>query len=58
MPSDKIVLHQKDSEFFVYAEPHKVEQWRKDKSIPLVDVVQAFNIYEGSGNKPSKQSLA
>jgi ribosome maturation protein Sdo1 len=29
-------------EFFIFTEPAMVEAWRKDNSIPLVDVLQAF----------------
>jgi len=51
-------------EYFVFADPVQVEKWRTDKTIPLVDVVDRFEIYEVSngGNtglyeKPSKASL-
>ncbi|CAG8490729.1 6208_t:CDS:2 [Paraglomus brasilianum] len=51
-------------EYFVYAYPEEVKKWRKDKSIPLTDVVQSFDIFEifGGGNdgiagRPSKQRL-
>ncbi|EGF79815.1 hypothetical protein BATDEDRAFT_89467 [Batrachochytrium dendrobatidis JAM81] len=64
--SDRVVFEGgggKES-FFVYVEPDMVDKWRKDKSIPLVEVVQAFTIFEvdNGGNhgiaiKPSKSSL-
>ncbi|RIB10441.1 ribosome maturation protein, partial [Gigaspora rosea] len=51
-------------EFFVFANPDLVYQWRKDKTIPLVDVVQNFEVYEtynggneGIAGHPSKQKL-
>ncbi|CAG8619689.1 3321_t:CDS:2, partial [Dentiscutata heterogama] len=51
-------------EFFVYADPDMVQQWRKDKTVPLVNVVQCFEIFEtynggkdGIVGHPSKQKL-
>lgn len=58
------IEHLKEPEFFVYCEPGQVEKWRSDPSMALVDVVQAFTIFEcdtkathGVGGKPSKQAL-
>lgn len=36
---------QNGQEFFVIANPGVAAKWKKDKSIPLIDVVQAFNVY-------------
>ncbi|KAJ3323926.1 hypothetical protein HDV06_000902 [Boothiomyces sp. JEL0866] len=67
--SDRIVYSTKigdnTHQFFVYVEPNQVDVWRKDKSIPLVDVVQAFQIFEsdnhsnqGIAMKPNKSTLS
>ncbi|KAI8908048.1 hypothetical protein EDD86DRAFT_208784 [Gorgonomyces haynaldii] len=68
----KVVYHPKkelahtpgEQDFFVYVEPGMVEKWRKDRSIALVDVVQAFTIFEvptgkqhGIEEKASKSTL-
>ncbi|KAI8822504.1 ribosome maturation protein [Fimicolochytrium jonesii] len=51
-------------DFFVFADPNQVEPWRKDKSIPIVDVVESFDIFavNNGGNtgvyeRPSRQQL-
>ncbi|CAG8575087.1 10611_t:CDS:2 [Paraglomus occultum] len=51
-------------EYFVYAYPGELKKWRTDKSIPLTDVVDSFDIFEilGGGNdgiagRASKQRL-
>ncbi|CAG8636550.1 24836_t:CDS:2, partial [Racocetra persica] len=51
-------------EFFVYADPDMVQKWRKDKTIPLVDVIQSFEVFEvynggreGIAGRPSNQKL-
>ena len=36
----KIVYKGPDQDFIVFANPGMVSRWRKDKTIPLVDVVQ------------------
>jgi ribosome maturation protein Sdo1 len=48
--SDRIVYaskcgNQSQKEFFVYADPNLVLKWRKDSTIPLVDVVESFKIF-------------
>ncbi|KAJ3037761.1 hypothetical protein HDV00_001346 [Rhizophlyctis rosea] len=70
----KIVWHGPDSAdqktsgknmgFFVFANPEMVDKWRSDKSVPLIEVVDSFDIFEvgNSGNigvfsHPSKQAL-
>lgn len=41
MSATKVVYKSdNDQEFFVFTNPGEVSKWRKDKSIPLVDVVQ------------------
>ncbi|KAJ3040323.1 hypothetical protein HK097_002591 [Rhizophlyctis rosea] len=73
-PAVKVVYHGADSadrqtsgrsmDYFVFANPNQVQAWRTDKSIPLVDVVDSFDIFEvGNGGNtgvfshPSKQAL-
>ncbi|CAJ0642133.1 15879_t:CDS:2 [Entrophospora sp. SA101] len=62
----KIIFKSNDSheEFFVFGNPDLVLKWRKDQTIPLVDVVQSFDVYEtvnggnqGIAGRPSKQRL-
>jgi ribosome maturation protein Sdo1 len=52
------------TEFYLYCQPGMVKQWRTDKSTPLVQVVQSFEIFcsESGGHtgysmRPSKQQL-
>ncbi|KAJ1511809.1 hypothetical protein HMI54_000487 [Coelomomyces lativittatus] len=40
--------HFHHEEYFVVVNEGMTEKWRKDKSIPLVDVVQSFDIFERS----------
>ncbi|KAG1452485.1 hypothetical protein G6F56_007809 [Rhizopus delemar] len=48
MPSDqatKVVYNSNDTEFFVIANPGLVSKWREDRSTPLIDVVQSFDVF-------------
>jgi ribosome maturation protein Sdo1 len=48
MPSEqatKVIYKSGETEFFVIANPGMVCKWRKDKTIPLIDVVQNFDIH-------------
>ncbi|KAI8092192.1 ribosome maturation protein [Gilbertella persicaria] len=49
MPSDhavKVVYKGADSnEFFVIANADMVTKWKSDKTVPLVDVVQSFDVF-------------
>jgi len=53
----------KTDAFVAFCVPGMANKWRKDKSIPLVDVVARFDIYvrygdvKGTPNKPSRQNL-
>ncbi|ORY93457.1 ribosome maturation protein [Syncephalastrum racemosum] len=44
-------------EFFVFANPGAAAKWKKDKSIPLIDVVQAFNVYTNEGARGNQGAL-
>ncbi|KAI9136558.1 hypothetical protein BKA69DRAFT_1042493 [Paraphysoderma sedebokerense] len=49
-----------NEEFFVVTNPGYVKRWREDKTIPLVNVVQSFDIYQvhgGQAGVASKQLL-
>lgn len=55
---------QNGEEYYVIAIPDMVEKWKKDKSIPIVDVVQSFDVFTSpaGGNvfpadRPSKGQL-
>ncbi|KAI8973847.1 ribosome maturation protein [Pilobolus umbonatus] len=48
MPSDKtvkIVYKGNDTDFYIVADRDMVSKWKKDKSIPLVEVVESFNVF-------------
>jgi ribosome maturation protein Sdo1 len=61
----KIHLKGKEDDFIVMAESvDAVKKWRKDTSIPLVDVVSSFDVFvtgkqgvQGQMNRASKSSL-
>ncbi|ORX90711.1 DUF1960-domain-containing protein [Basidiobolus meristosporus CBS 931.73] len=65
--SQQIVFTDKeksDLEFIVYINPDVYSKWKSDKSIPITEVVQSFNVYttRGGGNTgvaetPSNQEL-
>ncbi|EPZ33057.1 hypothetical protein ROZALSC1DRAFT_29269 [Rozella allomycis CSF55] len=57
--------HGTQEEFFVLVNPDSLEKWRKDKTIPLVEVVESFDVFTiasgghtGISDRPSKQMLA
>lgn len=45
MPSKVVLKGSDNTEFFVIANEGMVEKWRSDKSTPLVEVVQSFDIF-------------
>lgn len=53
--------HGQRTEYIVYCEPGKVQQWRSDKdSLDLLQVVQRAQVYEKTQSgimNPSKQTL-
>lgn len=60
----KIVYKSPDQEFFIVANPGAAEKWRKDKTIPLIEVVQSFDVLTtvnkgntGEAIRPSKGVL-
>ncbi|KAI8977611.1 ribosome maturation protein [Mycotypha africana] len=61
MPSDqavKVVYKGNDNnEYFVIANPGMVSKWKKDKSIPMVDVVQNFNIHTTSNGSTTGEAI-
>jgi ribosome maturation protein Sdo1 len=70
MEFDRIVLKSsknlRDEQFdlIVFANPGMTNRWRNDKSIPLVDVIQRFEIFDsatkglqGKVNHVSKQRI-
>ncbi|KAI9011114.1 ribosome maturation protein [Gaertneriomyces semiglobifer] len=67
---EKVIWKDTDStataapEFCVFAVPGMVEKWRNDKSVPMVDVLDVWQIYEHEGggntgvlNTPSNKTL-
>ncbi|KAJ1919398.1 hypothetical protein H4219_001990 [Mycoemilia scoparia] len=53
-----------NNEFIIYAIPGQTQKWKKDSTIPLVEVVESFDIFDSSsgGNsgiksRPSKGVL-
>ncbi|KAI9023724.1 ribosome maturation protein [Phycomyces nitens] len=62
--SAKLILKANDQEFFVISSPGMAAKWRKDQSIPLIDVVQTFDVFTTSSGsitgeyiRPSKGTL-
>ncbi|KAI8344309.1 ribosome maturation protein [Chlamydoabsidia padenii] len=60
------LIHKSESgeEYYIIAIPDMVAKWKKDKTIPIVDVVQSFDIFTSpaGGNvfpadRPSKGQL-
>ncbi|KAJ3345034.1 hypothetical protein HDU83_004479 [Entophlyctis luteolus] len=49
----KVIHDADDLSFFAYADKDMLGKWRVDKTIPLVDVVQSFNVYQ-SENKSTQ----
>jgi len=51
--------------YFIYvSDQEMVEKWKKDKSVPMVDVVESFDVFEipqggntGHVDRPSRQEL-
>ncbi|RKP04720.1 ribosome maturation protein [Thamnocephalis sphaerospora] len=62
---DRVVFKSEDGdEFFVFVDPGMVPKWRKDRTIPLVDVVQTFEVFatdtggnDGRAGRASLQSI-
>src|SRR5688572_8209371 len=40
--------HGHGQSYFIVTVPGCAKKWRQDKTIPLVDVVQAFHVYKGT----------
>ncbi|KAL0086103.1 ribosome maturation protein [Phycomyces blakesleeanus] len=62
--SVKVIYKSDGDEFFVVAVPGMTSKWRKDKTIPLIDVVQSFEVLmtpngtsSGEAIRPSKGVL-
>ncbi|KAI9018685.1 ribosome maturation protein [Phycomyces nitens] len=60
----KIIFRHDNDEFFVVGVPGMAAKWRKDKTIPLIDVVQSFEVLmtpngssTGEAIRPSKGVL-
>ncbi|KAL9559593.1 hypothetical protein PS6_000688 [Mucor atramentarius] len=61
----KVVFKGDDNaEYFVIAQPGMVAKWKKDKTIPLIDVVQSFDVFTtpsgsvtGEAIRPSNSTL-
>ncbi|CAG8624097.1 2146_t:CDS:2 [Acaulospora morrowiae] len=51
-------------EFVIFANPNMIEKWREDKTIPIIDVVQSFQIFEyhgghtGHASQPTASQLS
>ncbi|KAL1930322.1 hypothetical protein VTP01DRAFT_10484 [Rhizomucor pusillus] len=46
-----------DQEFFVIANPGMASKWRKDKTIPLIDVVQSFDVFTSNTGKETGEAV-
>lgn len=56
--ADRVRFHGKSTKFFVLAHPGMVTKWRNDKTIPLVDVVEIFKVYEDTAQVAGAYSEA
>lgn len=62
-PQVRVIYEGKEDKFVVFAESEEaVKEWRGDRSIPLVQVVDGFDIFltrghQQVGDKPSKATL-
>ncbi|KAJ3161033.1 hypothetical protein HK101_000848 [Irineochytrium annulatum] len=45
------------SAYFVFANEHILEKWRTDRTIPLVDVVQAFSVFQTENGGATGKAL-
>ncbi|KAI7865263.1 ribosome maturation protein [Spinellus fusiger] len=43
--SVKICSKANNQDFFVIAAPKMAEKWKNDKTVPLIDVVQSFDVF-------------
>ncbi|MCJ1379151.1 hypothetical protein MMC17_002251 [Xylographa soralifera] len=64
-PQTKVHYHGKDEDFVIYVDGSKaVQDWKKDRSIPLAQVVSGFKIFvthkhgaQSVGDEASKSTL-
>jgi len=43
-----VVVEEGNNAFHVLAHPGMTEKWRKDRSVPLIDVVTLFSVFRGT----------
>jgi ribosome maturation protein Sdo1 len=53
----KVIYKSDETEFFVIANPGMVNKWRNDKTIPLIDVVQSFEIHTSSTGSNTGEAI-
>ncbi|KAI9497447.1 ribosome maturation protein [Zychaea mexicana] len=44
-------------EFFIVANPGMAQKWRKDKTIPLIDVVQSFDVLTTTNQSSTGEAI-
>ncbi|KAI8140872.1 ribosome maturation protein, partial [Fennellomyces sp. T-0311] len=44
-------------EFFVIANPGMAAKWRKDKTVPLIDVVQAYDVLTTTNQSSTGEAI-
>lgn len=55
--ASKSIVKVDGTEFFVMTYPGKAAEWKKDKTIPLVDVVQTFNVLTTSTGSNTGEAI-
>ncbi|KAJ3061308.1 hypothetical protein HDU98_002784 [Podochytrium sp. JEL0797] len=56
MPSNstvKVVSELPESAFFTYANKEMLNKWRQDKTVPLVDVLESFEVFQSDTKGPT-----
>ena len=60
--TERVAVKNDRGEYYVLCAPGQCEKWRKDKSIAIVDVVEAFDVFaqhhvKGEPDHPTKAEL-
>ncbi|ORZ03173.1 hypothetical protein BCR43DRAFT_535119 [Syncephalastrum racemosum] len=52
-----VVRDNENREYYVIANPGMASKWRNDKTIPLVDVVQSFDVWTSNCYKETGEAI-
>lgn len=53
----KVIYRSGETEFFIITNPGMVDKWRNDKTIPLINVVQNFDVYTTSTGSNTGEAI-